>query len=242
MKPLKVIRAMSSTAYRGRQVLQLTQNHKSWNIQAQAHSIFQSWAQDLCRIFEIRIHLEGEALDSEAGLFVGNHASYLDIPVICSQMPMSFVAKAEMRKWPVVGKASLALGTIFHDRQNQASGKSTAEILKKAVGEEGKKVCVFPEGTTSLRGRPWKPGVFRVAQELQVPLQPFCIRYRPAHRAAFESPSMLLHCLNINNDGHLDVILTVGPKVLVKDPQKECTEWDSWNKELLHKSLKEQGL
>jgi hypothetical protein len=53
---------------------------------------------------------------------------------------------------------------------------------------------------------------------------------------------MLKHALKINTDGHLDVLLTFGPSIHIKDPQKDCDAWEKWNKDLLHKSLKLQGL
>lgn len=241
MSYFKLARAVGSTARNGINVVRLQRNGIDPIAHPQGRQAFKEWAQELCRIFETRIHIFGEPIETTAGLFVGNHASYLDIPVICSLEPVSFVAKAEMQKWPIFGKVGDALGIIWHNRKDGNSRKSTAENIKLAV-QEGKRVCVFPEGTTSLRGLPWRTGVFNVAHEVGASLQPFSIYYRPAHLAAFEDPSMLKHSLALNSEGHLDVYLTVGPSITVKDPVKDCQEWERWNKSILHKALESQGL
>lgn len=82
------------------------------------------------------------------GLIVSNHLSYLDIPVFAAATPCIFVAKREVRNWPVFGFFARCGGTIFIDRQSRAS---TDEAARKMVGalRQGVAVLLFPEGTST---------------------------------------------------------------------------------------------
>ncbi len=203
---------------------------------------FQTWAKKMCQRFHIRITTSGERIMAEGGLLIGNHMSYTDIPVLVSQRPVSFVAKAEIENWPFFGPAGKAFGAIYIDRKSVDSRKNTADALKKAVVEDGRCVCVFPEGTTSFRGLDWRPGVFKIAEETGVPVQVFAIYYRPADRAAFEIESMLEHALNYSRDGHVDAYVVFSPVFKVTNWQEDFEKWQAWSKAQVKKGLELQGL
>ena len=94
----------------------------------------------------IRWRIEGTP--PARGLAVANHLGYLDIFILSAAMPCFFVAKAEIRKWPVFGRAARNSGTIFLDRSSHASAASVAgqiaERLKLPLP-----VLLFPEGTST---------------------------------------------------------------------------------------------
>ena len=205
-------------------------------------SDLKNWAQKVCRAFDVRVSVRGEAMETGAGLLVGNHMSYIDIPVLMSMEPLSFVAKAEVRSWPIIGPAAAGFGVIFIERSSDKSRKDTGETLRKAVLENRRRVVVFPEGTTSLRGLPWRAGVFKLAQEHQLPMQAMSICYRPAEPLAFESPSMLEHVMKLPDAGPIEAIVTFGPSFFVKDFLKDFAYWESWNKGVLAEELKRQGI
>ncbi len=135
------------------------------------------WSKTLCRIFGFRIQVTGHLAD--APLFVtANHISWLDIPLLHSLGKMSFVAKAEIRRWPVVGWLAALAGTVFHRRGSGDSmkGASDAVIAHLKVGGRS---AVFPEsrvfpGQTVER---YHARLFKAAIETQTPVQPICIRY-----------------------------------------------------------------
>src|ERR1700686_1796347 len=75
------------------------------------HWMTRWWSRRLVRIFGFRIARIGEPLPG-AVLFVANHVSWLDIELMHSQRIMSFVAKAEIARWPLVGWLATRAGTI----------------------------------------------------------------------------------------------------------------------------------
>jgi|GEM_PF-2385324 len=202
----------------------------------------QGWGRELCRAFDIRVSLRGAPLDTGPGILVGNHMSYLDIPTLLSIEPMRFVAKAEVKSFPVIGPAAAGFGVIFIERSSDASRKTTSQTLTRAVKEQGRRVVVFPEGTTSLKGLPWRAGVFKLAEEHGLPMQAMSICYKPAREVAFESPSMLEHAMNLARVGPIEAIVTLGPSFVVTDFLKDFATWEAWSKETLAAELSAQGL
>jgi 1-acyl-sn-glycerol-3-phosphate acyltransferase len=82
------------------------------------------------------------------GLLVCNHLSYLDILVIAALTPSRFVAKSEVRNWPVFGWFARLAGTIFVERSKRSQAARAAEEIEVAL-REGPLVVLFPEGTSS---------------------------------------------------------------------------------------------
>ena len=111
-------------------------------------------------------------------MLVANHRSYIDIVAILSQVPCSFLAKAELLKWPVFGPAAKHGGTIFVDRDN-ADSRYDSRSQIAAVLEKGVSVVVFPEGTTSAGPGllDFRKGVFHIAAERALRITPVMILY-----------------------------------------------------------------
>jgi 1-acyl-sn-glycerol-3-phosphate acyltransferase len=84
----------------------------------------------------------------KSGLLVSNHLSYLDILVIASITPAMFVAKREVRGWPVFGFFAKLAGTVFVDRERRTRVSQTTNEIETALNE-GALVVLFPEGTSS---------------------------------------------------------------------------------------------
>jgi len=82
------------------------------------------------------------------GLVVSNHLSYLDVLILSAVMPCFFIAKAEVDRWPIFGKAARAGGTLFLDRDSMASANQVAsKIAARLVLSIP--VLLFPEATSS---------------------------------------------------------------------------------------------
>jgi len=100
----------------------------------------------LLRIFRADVRVIGEM--PRRGLFVSNHLGYVDILVLASLMPAVFVAKHEVKSWPVFGWFAQLAGTIFVQRTKRAqTGEVAREI--EAMLQRGIPVILFPEGTSS---------------------------------------------------------------------------------------------
>lgn len=132
----------------------------------------------LCRLLRVRITCSG-TLPEGAALVVSNHVSWLDIPVLfaCLQ-DLSFLSKAEVRKWPLIGILAVAAGTIFIRRGGGEANAKNRQIADQL--DKGRRVVVFPEGTTSLGQRvlPFHPKLFGSALISGTSIQPVVLHYQ----------------------------------------------------------------
>ena len=132
----------------------------------------------LCRLLGARIIIEGRPPASPA-LLVSNHVSWLDIPILSSVMPLSFIAKREVGGWPMFGWMAKLQRCVFVNRENRHStGKSSWEIAARL--NEGDCLVLFPEGTSN-DGRhvlPFKSSYFGVVQGLDVAVIPVTLVYQ----------------------------------------------------------------
>lgn len=108
----------------------------------------QQWASQVLRTLDIQVQCNRPPEPGFAGLVVCNHLSWLDILVLQSLLPGSFVAKKEVRSWPLVGYLAAACATIFVDRSSLHSARQMVERTAEAI-RQGYAVVVFPEGTSS---------------------------------------------------------------------------------------------
>jgi lyso-ornithine lipid O-acyltransferase len=108
------------------------------------------WLHRSCRLvlrrlgFELRVAGKPPA----SGLVASNHLSYLDILFFGAAAPCVFVAKVEVRGWPLLGLLAALGGTVFIDRRSTASAAKAAVRIEQLLAEEVP-VLVFPEGTSS---------------------------------------------------------------------------------------------
>jgi 1-acyl-sn-glycerol-3-phosphate acyltransferase len=162
-----------------------------------------SCARALLRSLAVRVEVRGWKPDSgRECLIVGNHVSWLDTYVIHSVRPHArFVAKAEVRRWPLVGTMAEAFQTFFIRRGSCRDAARVKDALAAALGN-GETVAVFPEGTTSdgsMLGR-FYPALFQAAVDARADVQPVVIRYldaggRASNATAFIGDMTLLESL-----------------------------------------------
>ncbi len=122
------------------------------------------WSHRLVRILGVEIVIEGRAPPPPV-LFVSNHLSWLDIPVLRAAFDTTFVSKAEVRRWPAVGRLAHRAGTLFLERGRPEATARIAERMTWMLAR-GQSVLIFPEGTTSLgtslrrfHGRLYSPAI-----------------------------------------------------------------------------------
>ncbi|HET6587419.1 MAG TPA: lysophospholipid acyltransferase family protein [Oleiagrimonas sp.] len=142
-----------------------------------AHRLTRWWSKGLMRIFGFRTRQVGQPLP-DAAMFVCNHVTWLDIELVHSQRAASFVAKAEIARWPVVGWLAACGGTIFHKRGSNHSLSAVMQVMVERM-RAGRSVAVFPEGGTSHNGelRVFHARIFQAALDAEVPVQPVALRY-----------------------------------------------------------------
>jgi 1-acyl-sn-glycerol-3-phosphate acyltransferase len=109
--------------------------------------ILRIWHRVNLHALGFRIHQKGELTDRRPLVVAANHVSWTDISVIGSRCDVSFVAKADMARWPVMGWLSRLQRTIFVERdRKRTSGKQAGEIGRRLA--EGEAIVLFAEGTT----------------------------------------------------------------------------------------------
>lgn len=136
----------------------------------------------LCaRICGIRIEVHGRMSPARPVLFVGNHSSYLDIIVYGALIEGSFVAKAEVRGWPLFGLLAVMQRTVFITRKRQRAQKHIKKVQRRL--EAGDNLILFPEGTSNDGNHvlPFKSSLFSVAQmrahDAPLTVQPVTVDY-----------------------------------------------------------------
>jgi 1-acyl-sn-glycerol-3-phosphate acyltransferase len=115
------------------------------------------------------------------GLIACNHVSYLDIPALSAAAPCLFVAKREVRQWPVYGWMARLSGTVFVDRERAHDAHRAASEIEAALAE-GAAVVLFPEGTSTDGSTvlPFRSPLFQPAIRHKAPLTPAHVGYRLA--------------------------------------------------------------
>lgn len=149
--------------------------------------IAQNWSRTLLRILDIRLVVHGSP-HPQGGLTVANHISWLDIFAMLACQRTRFVAKSEIRDWPIAGSLADAMGT-FYLRRGKGGARPLAEKLQPYLAAGGS-VVIFPEGTTT-DGRdlhPFHPRLFSVALDAGVAVQPVALRYHPSRDGRHLAP------------------------------------------------------
>ncbi len=128
----------------------------------------------------VRLEVAG-APAPRAVLIVANHVSWLDILVINTVCPATFVSKHEIAAWPAVGVLLARTGTILLRRGNARAAKR-AVIDIGATLATGRRVAVFPEGTTTDGSSllPFRPALLQAAIDHRRPVLPIALSYHDA--------------------------------------------------------------
>ncbi len=111
-------------------------------------------------------------------LVVCNHISWLDIVVLGSTVPVAFLSKEEVGRWPLVGSLADSAGTLYIKRGGEGAARQSIDEIGKALRRR-QSVAIFAEGTTSV-GREvlrYHPRLFAAAIENGIAVQPAALRY-----------------------------------------------------------------
>lgn len=143
----------------------------------------QKWSAGLLNILSVKLSYSGElpADRTKPVMLVANHVSWLDVYSLIAICPSRFVAKSEIRTWPLLGWLSQNVGTLFIER---AKRRDTARI-NQDIGNAlttGDWVAVFPEGTTGDGTvlRHFHASLLQSAVAVEASLYPVAIRYHDA--------------------------------------------------------------
>jgi 1-acyl-sn-glycerol-3-phosphate acyltransferase len=158
--------------------VQILATRRNWPIAARIPWFWQRVAR---RFAGFRVRVEGTPAAPPL-LIASNHTSWLDITILGSVVPVSFIAKAEVSRWPVVGTLARLQRTVFIDRNKRAQTISATEAIANRVGN-GDIMVLFAEGTTGDGNRvlPFRSALLGAARTAAgtgaITVQPVAISY-----------------------------------------------------------------
>jgi 1-acyl-sn-glycerol-3-phosphate acyltransferase len=142
-----------------------------------------NWSRHLLAICNVSVQITSRsAAPKQRALVVANHVSWLDIFVINALYPCRFVAKSEIRSWPLAGWLVEKAGTVFIARGNRRDLRNIFKGLVHTL-QSGQRVAFFPEGTTAPQGTllPFHPNLFEAGIDAKCKVQPYAIAYVDEH-------------------------------------------------------------
>ena len=147
------------------------------NLRPIHHHISQSWMKVLIFLFGLKIISKG-SISTKAKAFVSNHISFLDIIVLNSIVPSNFIAKSEIKKWPIIGHLAGKTGTIFINRGDSDDNDNVIKLMKYYLNKD-KNIIFFPEGRigNGVKIKKFHSKLFNSVALTKSNLQPIFIRY-----------------------------------------------------------------
>src|SRR5712691_7086896 len=175
----------------------------------------------------VKVKIRGVPAAERPLLFVSNHASWLDIPVLSSITPLAFIAKSEIARWPLFGLFAKLQRSIFVDRSKRhATGHVNRRIASRLA--EGDPIVLFGEGTSSDGNRvmPFRSALLGALSEAlgehgRGYVQPVSIAYTRLHglpmgrqhrsfAAYYGDIDLLPHLTRVLREGAIDVTVSFG--------------------------------
>jgi 1-acyl-sn-glycerol-3-phosphate acyltransferase len=191
------------------------------------------WGGGTARIMSMKIEVEGP-IPKPPFLVVSNHLSYIDIPVYASVVDATFVSKAEVKDWPVMGFMATTLGIIFVDRGRKRDvTRVNREISEQLNERQG--IILFPEGMTSPGNQVlrFRPSLLEHAASEEIEVSYSAIRYEtspgdlPAHHSVcwWGGTPLHTHMLRLASNRSITVQIKFGKdRISLNDRKLLATE------------------
>jgi 1-acyl-sn-glycerol-3-phosphate acyltransferase len=145
------------------------------------------------------------------------------------------VAKAEVKKWPLVGFGANLVGTLFVKREEKSSRQVTANAIRAAL-EQKESVLVFPEGTTTAGPLTidFRPRSFQAAEEAGVPVQPMAIYYDSPDMPFIGDDTFLPHFFRVFRKKYITGRIAFGPLLYGPGTADQARAWIDQQQTLHH--------
>jgi 1-acyl-sn-glycerol-3-phosphate acyltransferase len=193
-----------------------------------------SWASALLGVFGVRVLARGPHPTHGRGhLVVANHRSTADILVLLRAFGGQMVSRADLARWPLVGPAARAVGTVFVDRSDAVSGASAIRAIRSRLAQ-GATVIVFPEGTTfpGDEVRPFHAGAFVAALHCGADIVTVGLAYETGSGAAFVNESFPAHLARMAAAPASRVAMCIGTPITIGDRTRAASLRDEAHAEV----------
>ena len=189
------------------------------------HFLIRRWSGRLLELLRIETCYDGARLGDLPGnlLVVANHVSWIDIFVLNSMRPSRFIAKAELRRWPLAGRLISDCGTLFLERERRRDAHRINLAAREALSS-GATIAIFPEGTTTdgVDVLPFHASLLQPVIDARGQVQPVALRYRGDDGNRSDAPayvgetSFLASFWRVLGERRLFVDVTLGPTLLAE--------------------------
>ena len=147
-------------------------------------AIIQWWSTALLQILNVQVQVQVHGTPPPSyktarnNLLVANHISWLDIHAINSLLPVRFIAKDDIKAWPLFGYLAKKSNVLFIERGKRQHAPRIVDATRHCL-QAGDNVCFFPEGTTTDGSTvlPFKSSVMESALQAKSTIWPIAIRY-----------------------------------------------------------------
>ena len=150
--------------------------------EAARHERIRWWSAGLLRVMGLTLKVSGVSPRPGSTLIVANHISWLDIAAIHAAVPHArFVSKADVLRWPLLGRLIRDAGTLFIERERKRDALRVVHAMADAL-KAGDTVAIFPEGTTGNGPEPlpFHANLLQAAVATGTPVQPVVLRFAGA--------------------------------------------------------------
>jgi 1-acyl-sn-glycerol-3-phosphate acyltransferase len=155
-------------------------------------ALIRQWSKRLLVMMRIEARVRGMPASGLPGniLIVANHISWLDIFVLNTLQPARFIAKAELKQWPLVGLLIKGCGTLFIERERRRDAHRVNEDARLVLAA-GDAIAIFPEGTTTdgTELLPFHGSLLQPVIDAAGHLQPVAIRYQSSDGSYNDAPA-----------------------------------------------------
>lgn len=197
-------------------------------------SVRQRWAKRLLAFAGVKVTLRGE-VPAFPCLLLANHRSYLDPIIVLRDVHAFPVAKAELARWPIIGRGARQAGVIYLRRDQASGGVSVLKAIADVILNEGFSVLLFPEGTTSAQKNllPMKKGAFRAAARWKLPVVPVAICFSCPEDCWVGAETFLKHAWRRFQEKEIEVQLHYGPALCCPNEERLELMVRAWIEEQL---------
>jgi len=186
--------------------------------------LFRATARSLLALLRAEVRVSGPVPELPF-LLVTNHLSYVDVLVLASRLPVRFVAKAEVRRWPLLGPICRGFGTIFIDRSDRRDIPRVLAEIERALGR-GEGIILFPEGTSSSGASvlPFRSPLLALPARRGLPVHAAALGYDPPSVSWWGERSLAPHLLDLFRLQRIEATVDFAPEPVIDEDRKRLAE------------------